>query len=296
MEVLVIGGSGQIGQELCRLLESHQISFKAPDRSELDLENHRATSKLIETLRPDVVVNTAGYRAAGNAHKEPSRCFSFNRDAVSNLADACNKNNAALVQISSWRVFDGTKADPYTEKDTPNPENVLGNSFWQGEQQVLQRCRRHIILRLSWIISHRGRNRATHLLDSFCNKEPQRIPPTNPNHKGCPTTAEDVARVLLAITQQISCETDCWGTYHYSAAEPTDEYTLAEVLLAEASQFRDIPKDMLLKGEEPEKGQEEKVNACLDGRVLRNTFGIMPRPWRSAVARLVRNYFEVWEA
>ncbi|MTI14705.1 SDR family oxidoreductase [Sansalvadorimonas verongulae] len=287
MEVLIIGGSGQIGQELCRLLESHQISFRAPARHELDIEDHRNVARLIEKWQPDVVVNTAGYRAAGKAQKEPSRCFSYNRDAVSNLADTCHKVGAALVQISSWRVFDGSKVDAYTEKDTPNPEGVLGNSFWQGEQQIHQRCPRHIILRLSWIISHLGRNRATKLLDNFSYPEAERALQTHINHRGCPTTAEDVARVLLAITQQIGCNTECWGTYHYSAAEPTDEFTLAEVIFAEASQFQDIPNERLHEDE-----SEKAINACLDGRNLRNTFGIMPRPWRSAVARLVRNYFE----
>ncbi|WP_281645118.1 sugar nucleotide-binding protein [Parendozoicomonas sp. Alg238-R29] len=289
MEVLVIGGSGQIGQELCRLLKSHQIHFQAPDRAQLDLEDHRTVVKLIEKWKPDVVVNTAGYRAAGNAQKEPSRCFSFNRDGVSNLADTCNKVGAALVQISSWRVFDGTKKEPYTEKDTPNPESVLGNSFWQGEQQIHQRCPRHVILRLSWIISHWGRNRATRLLDSFQDNGSPLPVFTSSHQRGCPTTAEDVARVLLAITQQIGCNSNCWGTYHYSAAEPTDEYTLAEVILAEASQYLDISKDAL-----PEDNTEREtvVNACLDSRSLRHTFGIMSRPWRSAVTRLVRNYFE----
>ena len=68
---------------------------------------------------------------------------------------------------------------------------------------------------------------------------------TCPNHTGCPTTAEDVARVLLAITKQLSCNIDVWGTFHYAASEPIDEFSLAEVTLAEASQYQQAPENPL---------------------------------------------------
>ncbi|CAM3452299.1 SDR family oxidoreductase [Parendozoicomonas haliclonae] len=286
MEVLVIGGSGQIGRELCHLLEEAGISFMAPDREEFDLENHKNVSRQIKKWHPDIVINTAGYRDAGHATNEPSRCFSINRDAVSNLARACALQNSALIQISSWRVFDGKKKEAYSEKDTPNPESVLGNAFWQGEQQIHQHCPKHIILRLSWIISEKGHNRVTRLLKSF---EEEKLAGTCPNHKGCPTTAIDVARVLLGITQQISCGIDVWGTYHYNASETIDEYSLAEIVLAEASQYRDIQIETLPVDE---KEDQLVINASLDGTKLKHTFGIKPRPWRSALAQLVRNYYQ----
>ena len=288
MEVLVIGGAGQIGQELCRLFDGTNISFRAPDRSEFDLENHRQVARAIKKWQPDVVVNTAGYRDAGHATQEPSRCFNINRDGVACLAKACAANDSVLIQISSWRVFDGRKKEAYSEKDTPNPESVLGNSFWQGEQQIHQHCPRHIILRLSWIISHLGHNRVTRLLNSF-EKDGSPLAGTCPNHKGCPTTAEDVARVLLAITQQIGCNIDVWGTYHYNAAEPVDEYSLAEVVLAEASQYREIAIEKLPVDEQD---NTEVVNACLNDKLLKHTFGIHARPWRSPLARLVRGYYQ----
>ena len=289
MEVLVIGGAGQIGQELCRLLQEEEITFRAPSREELDLEDHKNVSRLISDWKPDIVINTAGYRDAGHANYEPSRCYRMNRDCVATLAAACHKAGSALIQISSWRVFDGDKKDTYTEKDTPNPNGVLGSSFWLGEQQIHQRCPRHIILRLSWIISPSGYNRVTRLLDSFQEGKPAG---TCPSHKGCPTSAEDVARVLLAIAQQVSCGIDVWGTYHYNAAEPIDEYALAEITLAEASQYADITDGQLPVDTDEKAGDTQReVNACLNNALLQHTFGIMSRPWRSGLARLVRNYY-----
>ncbi len=288
MDVLVIGGAGQIGLELCRLLTNEDIPFQAPGRDELDLEKHRDVRRLIEKMQPSIVINTAGYRNAEKAIHEPSLCFNINRDAVANLAKACDKNGAALVQISSWRVFDGTKKDPYTEKDTPNPENVLGNSFWQGEQQIHQHCSRHIILRLSWIISHLGENRVTRVLDSFLDSEHPTL--VRSHNKGNPTTAQEAARVLLAITKQLNCNINVWGTYHYNAAETIDERALAEVILAEASQYVDIKNRELPTSTDTE--QTPVIRSTLDNTQLQNTFGIQPRPWRSPLARLVRDYFQ----
>ncbi|MCL6269116.1 NAD(P)-dependent oxidoreductase [Sansalvadorimonas sp. 2012CJ34-2] len=290
MEVLVIGGAGQIGQELCQLLQDEDISYRAPSRDLLDLEDHKNVKQLIAEWKPDIVINTAGYRDAGHANYEPSRCYKMNRDCVASLADACNAAGAALIQISSWRVFDGDKKDAFTEKDTPNPKEVLGGSFWLGEQQIHQRCPRHIILRLSWIISSRGYNRVTRLLDSFEEGKPAG---TCPNHRGCPTTTEDVARVLLALALQISCDLNVWGTYHYSAAEPIDEYSLAEIVLAEASQYVNIQESQLpVDDSEKEGDTQSEINACLNSTRLQHTFGIMSRPWRSGLARLVRNYYQ----
>ncbi len=287
MDILIIGGVGQIGYELCRLLDHSGIPYSAPTREELDLENHKLVTKQITEWRPKIVINTAGYRDVSHATWEPSRCFSINRDAVANLAKVCAQHDAALIQISSWRVFNGKKSDKYTEKDTSDPESVLGNAFWQGEQQIQRLCSRHIILRLSWILSERGHNRATRILNKHSQGEPIRVSPLN---RGCPSSAADAARVLLAITQQVSCGVHhLWGTYHYAQEEMIDEYALAELLLHEASRYTDVHQELLtVKTSEPPKA----INACLNSKRLTHTFGIKPRPWREEVSRLVRSYYQ----
>ncbi len=287
MEILIIGGVGQIGYELCRLLDLSGIPYSAPTREELNLENHKQVAKEITLRSPKIVINTAGYRDVSHATWEPSRCFSINRDAVANLAKVCAQHDAALIQISSWRVFNGQKNDRYTEKDTPDPESVLGNAFWQGEQQIQRLCSRHIILRLSWILSERGHNRATRILNKLTQDEQIRVSPLS---RGCPTSAADAARVLLAITQQVSCGAHhIWGTYHYAPEEMIDEYALAELLLSEAGQYDQVRQELLtVKTSEPPKA----INACLNSKRLTHTFGIKPRPWRDDVSRLVRSYYQ----
>ena len=286
MRVFIIGGNGQIGYELCTLLKGAGIHHYAPIREQLDLNDTQQVYDVITEYRPTIVVNTAGHRNPARAESEPSHCFFLNRDVPSALAKVCDQYKMVLMHISSWRVFDGMKQEVYTTKDVPNPSGVLGSSFWQGEQHIREYCPRHIILRLSWVISPRGRNRLTRILNNLTNNKPVNV---SANSRGRPTPADDVARVILAIMRQIDCNAKVWGTYHYNAAETVDEVSFAEVILAEASQYRDFP---LNPAELPESDNTGKtVNACLETAHLRNTFGIHAKSWRSGVARLIRDIY-----
>ena len=171
MKILLIGGTGLIGQEVQRLFLDKQIRCIAPGRDELNLENPESIEACLNNYQPDIVVNCAGYNDPVKAENEPSKCFRINRDAMAALADGCNRQQAILVYISTYRIFDGSKKEAYTEKDIPNPVGVLATSRWQAEQQISERCPRHIILRLSWIISHRRTNLLKYLLDQISREQ-----------------------------------------------------------------------------------------------------------------------------
>lgn len=56
MKVLLTGGSGQLGTELCKLRE-----YVAPSRREMDILDQDNVHAFIEALQPDVVVHAAAY-------------------------------------------------------------------------------------------------------------------------------------------------------------------------------------------------------------------------------------------
>lgn len=290
MKVLLIGGTGQIGRELLPLLQAKNIACFAPSRAELDLDQPEQIDVCLKQYQPDFVINTAGYNDPVMAENEPSRCFKINRDAVAELADCCARQRAALIHISTYRVFDGEKKDPYTEKDTPNPAGVLATSRWQAEQQIHQRCQRHLILRFSWVISEHRNNLLRYLLNQITQKKEVTVVS---DQLGCPTPAEDAARVIVALLQQISCGADAWGTYHYAGAEPVSENSFAEMVIAEASQHRPLSiRKLKMDKVSDREGIQPPANASLSCSKILNTFGVHNRPWRNTLSRMIRTHYQ----
>lgn len=290
MKVLLIGGSGQIGLELQTLLKEKNIDCYAPGRTELNLETPEHIDSHIKRYQPDIVINASSYNDPVMAENEPSRCFRINRDAIAELADCCQREGCGLVHISTYRVFDGLKEGAYTEKDSPNPVGVLATSRWQAEQQIRQRCDRHIIVRLSWVISEHRNNLLPYLLEQVTSKKELAVVS---DQLGCPTPADDAARVITAMLQQLDCGADAWGTYHYAGAEPVSENSFAEIVIAEASQYQSLKvrKLRMVKVSERE-GIQPPANASLSCNKILNTFGVHTRPWRSTVSRLVKDYYQ----
>ncbi len=290
MKILLIGGSGLIGQEVQQLLQEKTINYIAPDRNELNLEHPETIDSSIKKYQPEMVLNCAGYNDPIKAENEPSKCFQINRDAMAILADCCNRQNASLVYISTYRVFDGTKKEAYTEKDIPNPSGVLATSCWQAEQQISERCPRHIILRLSWIISYKHTNLLKYLLDQISQEQEVAVVS---DRQGCPTPSEDAARVIVAIIQQLGCGAEPWGTYHYAGTEPISENRFAETVISEASQYQTLKIRKLRMDKLHEcDGIQAPANATLSCRKILSTFGVHNKPWRGSLSRMIKSYYE----
>ncbi|WP_419537218.1 SDR family oxidoreductase [Endozoicomonas sp.] len=290
MKILLVGGTGLIGQEVQQLLQEKQVNCIAPDRNELNLEHPETIDASLKKHQPDLVINCAGYNDPVKAENEPSKCFRINRDAMATLADCCNRQNAPLVYISTYRVFDGTKKEAYTEKDIPNPSGVLATSRWQAEQQISERCPKHIILRLSWVISYKRTNLLKYLLDQISKEQEVAVVS---DQQGCPTPSEDAARVIVAIIQQLGCGAEPWGTYHYAGAEPISENRFAETVISEASQYQALKIRKLRMDKLNERdGIQAPTNATLTCRKILSTFGVHNRPWRSSLARMIKRYYE----
>lgn len=290
MRVLVLGKTGQIGHELCKLLDSKGIAYDAPDRSELNICDPAQLQTSLTRYQPTIVINAAAYNNPVMAENEPSRCFAVNRDAVAELADQCNRMNIILIHASSYRVFDGEKQEAYTEKDPTNPIGVLGTSRLQAEQQIRERCPKHIILRLSWVISDRRPNLLRRQVEQMVNNKEVYV---TPDQLGCPTPASDVARVLVAVLQQVGCGAEVWGTYHYCASEPVSESGFAEIVIAEASKYWQLKvRKLIMAKMDSREGFKPPANATFECTRILNTFGVHVRPWRNALSDIIRHHYE----
>ena len=149
--ILVLGGTGLLGNALSAELEARGERATAPTRETLDLEVVGAAAAWIEQHRPEAVLNAAGFTDVPACELDDRRgaVTRLNVDLPGELAGACGKRAIPLLHVSTDYVFDGALRRPYREDDAVNPLQVYGRSKLQGERAVFGRNPDALVVRVS---------------------------------------------------------------------------------------------------------------------------------------------------
>ena len=125
MNILITGANGQLGNEMQVLSQDHlQHTYFFTDVKDLDICDEQAVRAFVADNRVDVIVNCAAYTAVDKAEDNLELCNQLNHLAPGYLASAAEACGAALIQVSTDYVFDGTAHLPYTEEVAPCPNSV----------------------------------------------------------------------------------------------------------------------------------------------------------------------------
>ena len=157
MKILLIGKTGQIGGEL-KNLAGDLGTLIAADKKQLDLSHPESIEASILSIQPEIIINAAAYTGVDKAEEEPRLAMTVNGTGPMLLAKAAKKVGAGLIHYSTDYVFDGSSETPYKEEDPPNPLSVYGKSKLEGERALYKAGISYLILRTSWVYSHRGKN------------------------------------------------------------------------------------------------------------------------------------------
>jgi dTDP-4-dehydrorhamnose reductase len=157
MKILLFGKNGQVGWELNRSLQPLG-EVVALGREQADFSNPETLRKIVQEVKPDVIVNAVAYTAVDKAEAEEELAAKVNSIAPGVLAEEAMKLNALLVHYSTDYIFDGAKESPYKETDKPKPINAYGRTKLAGEQAVQTSGCDYLIFRTSWVYASRGHN------------------------------------------------------------------------------------------------------------------------------------------
>lgn len=210
--ILVTGANGQLGNE-CRVLANArpEIHFVFVDREDFSISDKSAVDALFTKHSFDACINCAAYTAVDLAEKEKEAAYQTNAEAVGYLAEACKKNNALFIHISTDYVFDGSNANGYDVDDATGPLNVYGESKLAGEIIALEKNPESIVIRTAWVYSSFGNNFVKTMMRLM--KERESIGVVD-DQIGSPTYAADLAEAIFTI---ISSEKKIpGGVYHYT--------------------------------------------------------------------------------
>ena len=284
--ILVVGGNGQLGQELVRAAALRAIPMQALSHDELDIAKSSEVASALTRIRPQLLVNAAAYTKVDLAETNIAEAQRANELGPAILADACAGAHLPMVHISTDYVFDGTKQGAYLETDTVCPINVYGWTKAAGERAVRGTLKRYLILRTAWVYSEFGRNFLKTILHHAATRDELRV---LADQYGSPTSARDIADAILQIAPRLLHDADVSGTYHFTADGVTSWHGFASrVVAAQASLTGRNPRVTPITTADYPTAAKRPANSHLDCRLFAKVFGLTARHWTESVDATTR--------
>jgi dTDP-4-dehydrorhamnose reductase len=282
MDILILGGAGQVGTELQAFSWPEGVQVHAPDRRSLDITDEAAIAAAFDARAYAAVINTAAYTAVDKAESEVAAAWRLNALAPALLAAETSRRNIPLVHVSTDYVFDGA-GDGFYAPDAPvNPQSVYGASKAAGEMAVRSANPRHAIVRTAWVVSpHRGNFVKTMLRLAG---ERDRLTVVDDQY-GCPTSAADLAATLAAIALRLAGDERApTGTFHSVNDGATTWCDFARAIVAGSARRggRSVAVEGIPTAAYPTPAKRP-ANSRLSTQSLSDAYGLAPRPWEAAL-------------
>jgi dTDP-4-dehydrorhamnose reductase len=286
MKILVLGSNGQLG--LClkdQFIETnHSVIYSS--RAEIDLRDIKALKNKILLIKPDLVINAAAFTAVDNAEDHPIDADLINHRAVKVLADACNELGSCIIHISTDYVFNGTADKPYHENDITSPQGIYGESKLKGEEAIKHSGSNYLIIRTAWVFSEYGNNFLKTMLHLGTSRKELNIVG---DQRGCPTYAQDIAKAIILIIEDINTDKIKSGTYHYCGDEPCTWFEFANDIFFEAKLLGIMTPEKInaVQTIDYPTSAVRPSYSVLDCSKIKNTFNINPSNWRSEIKNVI---------
>jgi len=283
-KLLVIGDTGLVGSKLASMASS--AGFEAygthnargsplPHSTGLDITDRNATMRLVETLRPLAIVNTAALHNVDYCETHREEAEKVNVEGTRNLAEAAAKNNCRLVHLSTDYVFDGLSGN-YTEEDDPHPLHYYAQTKLDSER-VASESPSYAIARPSVIFgwnpleatgvpSSSGKtiNFAMFVLDKLKNNQTVKAVR---DQFSSPTFADNLAEALLKLAKLHAN-----GIFHTAGRSCMSRYEFA-VKLAERFGYASNLVQPVLTSDFKQLAQRPR-NSCLRVEKAERTLGM----------------------
>ena len=279
MNILVTGANGQLGNEMQVLArENLQHTYFFTDVQELDICDEQAVYAYVSEHKIDIIVNCAAYTAVDKAEDNVELCDKLNNIAPGYLARAAQANGAAMIQVSTEYVFDGTAHIPYTEEEPTCPASVYGSTKLAGEQNVMDHCEKAMVIRTAWLYSIYGNNFVKTMIRLGQERDSLGV---IFDQIGTPTYANDLAQAIFAAINKGVVR----GIYHFSDEGVCSwyDFTVAIHRLAGIASCKVKP---LHTADYPAKAPRPHYSV-LDKTKIKDTFGIEIPHWEESLKRCI---------
>lgn len=206
MKILVTGVGGQLGYDVCRVLEARKIEHRGVDLKDFDITDAAATHAYIVDHAPDAVIHCSAWTAVDKAEDNLELVRKVNAEGPRNIAEACREIGAKMLYISTDYVFPGDGERFYEPEDPTGPLGAYGQTKLDGERAVRELLEKYFIVRISWVFGKNGNNFVKTMLKlSETHDEVSVVC----DQIGSPTYTADLAPLLCDMIV-----TEKYGVYH----------------------------------------------------------------------------------
>ena len=277
MKIAITGAAGLFGHGLVAAFSPRHTVLPIT-RADADITDSEAVRRLLERLRPDVVVHPAGIPDLDLSAADPALAQRVNVDGTRHVAQAATAVGAPVAYISTDAVYDGRNTRPYLETDQTNPITVYGRTKLEGEV-VVRATPQHWIFRVPVLFGPGKTNFIEKGLRKLAAGE-QYL--TAADQLGCAASTVDISYKIMEVV-----EARCYGLYHLANQGSCTRYELAQ----RAAQFAGLDPAQVLGVPADQMGRRAPrlKYSVMEMAALGAAGFAPPRPWLEALADYVRS-------
>ena len=270
--ILVFGKTGQVAACLDQMADTRCLC-----REEANLRHPNSCASLIYSLRPEAVINAAGYTDVEGAEKNQNEAYIVNALAPQKMALACENLKIPFLHFSSDFVFDGSTATPYQPLDTPAPINFYGKSKLEAEKFIRANNSWNVILRTSWVFSAGPGDFVGKIIDKAKHEEGIRVVG---DQFGCPTPANALAEAAYTILKRLQQTKSVTGTFHFCGQPTVSRADFARAIISCIGKKNRV---IDAKASEFSNNAARPYFSALDCENTMNSFGVDSPEWLDAL-------------
>ena len=288
MKIMILGANGMLGHCLLRSLSEHGHEMigtlrRAPETVSVTIGNNVArliggisveqegiVEHILDSERPDVVVNCVGVVKQLSAAKDPLVSIPINAMFPHRLALSCAERGMRMIHFSTDCVFSGT-AGPYSEASRPDPQDIYGLTKLLGEVNTPNA----LTIRTS-IIGHELDKEGPGLVSWIIRSRGTRVS----GFARALYTGVTTDFMADAVHRLITDFPELCGVWHLSA-DAISKYDLVCLM-----------NEIYGLGMTIDRDETFVCDRRLDSALFRRRTGIVPPPWRDMLMQMHANHLE----
>ncbi len=162
-KILILGGTGFLGRYFTRALsnvatihttqKSHEATSQKIVESRFNKDKLEEIGKFVEEQNCRVVINCVALTEIEKCERQPELAYWLNSELPGYLSSVTRKIGAKFIHFSTDAVFDGTQS-LVSEKEEPSPISVYGMSKFLGENMVMEKNDKSLVVRVNFFGRH----------------------------------------------------------------------------------------------------------------------------------------------